>query len=248
MYELPDFAFLHGGGQGGWVWAPTIAALALQTGGTARTLALDVPGCGAKRGRATGAIGPDEIADELLADLDAAGLGETILVGHSQAGGILPRMAARAPERFRRLVYVSCSIPREGQTVLEMMGKGLHGSNPDEVGWPAGAEGDPRDRYPQMFCNDMAVPAATEFLATLGKDNWPARSYTETRWPTAPARVPASYVLCLRDGILPAAWQERFAERFGCEQVVRIDAGHQVMNSRPHGLAEILGLEAARSD
>lgn len=248
MGDLPDFAFLHGGGQGGWVWAETIAALTLQTGGAARTLALDVPGCGAKRGRDTGATGPDEIAEELLADLDAAGFGTTILVGHSQAGGILPRMAARDPGRFRRLVHVSCSVPREGQTVLEMMGKGPHGSNPDEVGWPAGAQGDPRERYPQMFCNDMAVQAATEFLAALGKDSWPARSYTERHWPAAPAEVPASYVLCLRDGILPVAWQERFAERFACDTVIRIDAGHQVMNSRPQTLAEILRLESARAE
>ena len=245
MGDLADFAFLHGGGQGGWVWAQTIAALTLQTAGAVRTLALDVPGCGAKRGRDTAAIDPDGIADELLADLDAAGFGETVLVGHSQAGGILPRMAARAPGRFRRLVHVSCSIPREGQTVLEMMGKGLHGSNPDEVGWPAGAEGDPRTRYPQMFCNDMTAPAATAFLAALGEDHWPARSYSETHWPGAPAQTPASYVLCLRDGILPVAWQERFAERFGCERVIRIDAGHQAINSRPHALAEILRLEAS---
>lgn len=246
MQSLPDFAFLHGGGQGGWTWEPTVAALALQAGGKARTLALDVPGCGTKRGRDTSALGPDAIAEELLADLDAAGFGETLLVGHSQAGGILPRMAARDPERFRRLVYVSCSIPLEGQTVLEMMGKGPHGSDPDAVGWPAGAEGDPRTRYPQMFCNDMTVQAATGFLAALGKDSWPARSYTETHWPAAPVQVPASYVLCLRDGILPVAWQERFAARFGCGQVVCVDAGHQVMNSRPHALAEILLLEAAR--
>lgn len=245
MHALPDFAFLHGGGQGGWAWEPTIAALALQTDGRVRTLALDVPGCGAKRGRDTSAIGPDEIAGELLADLDAAGFGETMLVGHSQAGGILPRMAARDPERFRRLVHVSCSVPREGQTVLEMMGKGPHGSDPDAVGWPAGAEGDPRSRYPQMFCNDMSAPATAEFLAALGKDNWPARSYAETHWPGSPAQVPASYVLCLRDGILPVAWQERFAARLACDRVIRIDAGHQVMKSRPHALAEILRLEAA---
>lgn len=111
-----------------------------------------------------------------------SGCGATLLVGHSQAGGIRPRMSA---------------------------------------------------------------PATAEFLAALGKDNWPARSYAETHWPASPAQVPASYVLCLRDGILPVAWQERFAARLACDRVIRIDAGHQVMNSRPQALAEILRLEAA---
>jgi hypothetical protein len=48
-----DYALLHGGGQGSWVWDETIAALGVQGGGTfGRALALDAPGCGAKRGRA----------------------------------------------------------------------------------------------------------------------------------------------------------------------------------------------------
>ena len=49
-----DFVFLHGGGQAGWVWDETLAALALQTGGGfGRALTLDIPGCGSKRGRPT---------------------------------------------------------------------------------------------------------------------------------------------------------------------------------------------------
>ena len=55
----------------------------------------------------------------------------------------------------------------------------------------------------------------------------------------------ASYVVCLRDGSLPVAWQETFATRLKAHRRARIDAGHQVMNTRPHALAEILRLEAA---
>lgn len=242
-----NFAFLHGGGQGSWVWDATVAALALQDAAFGRAFALDVPGCGTKRGRDTIGIGPDAIAEELVADLAAAGMRDVVLVGHSQAGGILPRMAALRPDLFRRLVHVSCSIPLPGQTVLAMMGTGSHGSNPDEVGWPEGTAGEaPQRRYPAMFCNDMAAVEATTFLGRLGADNWPALSYAETNWPSTPAGVPVTYVLCLRDGILPIDWQERFAVRLGAERIVRIDAGHQVMNTRPHALAEALRVEAAR--
>ena len=59
------------------------------------------------------------------------------------------------------------------------------------------------------------------------------------------AAIPASYVVCERDNILPTAWQERFAERFHADRIARIDAGHQAMNTRPQGLAEILLIEAA---
>ena len=43
---------------------------------------------------------------------------------------------------------------------------------------------------------------------------------------------------------LPVAWQEIFAERLHADRVVRIDAGHQAMNTRPHELAAILLAEA----
>jgi pimeloyl-ACP methyl ester carboxylesterase len=51
-------------------------------------------------------------------------------------------------------------------------------------------------------------------------------------------------VICLRDGILPVSWQEVFATRLQASRRVRIDAGHQVMNTRPEALAEILRYEA----
>ena len=39
-------------------------------------------------------------------------------------------------------------------------------------------------------------------------------------------------------------WQERFAARVHANSTPRIDAGHQVMNTRPQALAEILLVEA----
>ena len=97
---MTDFVFLHGGGQGGWVWDETIAAMARQAGqagqGAHRYLALDAPGCGAKRDRDTSAIAFDDIARELVADVRAAGMADAVLVGHSQAGMELPQMAPGA--------------------------------------------------------------------------------------------------------------------------------------------------------
>ena len=40
---------------------------------------------------------------------------------------------------------------------------------------------------------------------------------------------------------------EIFARRLKADRVVRIDAGHQAMTSRPHALAEIILRETARS-
>lgn len=240
------FVFLHGGGQGSWVWDETIAALAELSGGTAHCLALDVPGCGAKRGRDTSAISFDDILQELLADIDAAGLADIVMVGHSQAGTVLPRLAALRTGLFRRLIHVSASSPVAGDTVGDMIGTGLHGASETQVGWPLDpASHSMAERYRLMFCNDMEPVAADHFLARLGEDMWPMSSYAETNWSYHHlAAIPASYVLCERDNSLPAPWQERFATRFQANRIIRLDAGHQVMNTRPRALAAALLAEA----
>lgn len=242
------YAFLHGGGQGSWVWKETIAALHAQSGGnSSRVIALDVPGCGEKRGRDTAGIEFDDIVTELLADLVRTAAKNIVLVGHSQAGNLLPRLVERRPELFRRLIYVSCSSPLPGQTVLQMMGTGRHGEHTDQVGWPFDPQTvqDMRERYPLMFCNDMDPDQAMTFLVRLGHDVWPGACYEATDWRYDHlSAMPSTYVVCLQDGILPVAWQEKFAARFMAQRQVRIDAGHQVMNTRPHALAEVLRQEA----
>lgn len=242
-----DYAFVHGGGQAGWVWNETIAALTRQTDcAFGRALALDAPGCGSKRGRLTKDLVMEDVARDLIADIEAAGLREVILVGHSQAGQPLPIMARMRPHLFRRLVYVACSAPLPGQNVTEMMGRGLHGSNRNEIGWPL----DPSttemgERSAAMFCNDMKAEQRCSFLAKLGQDMWPLQTYSERAWSYDHLdAIPATFVICLKDMSLPVPWQEEFARRFRTKRQVRVDAGHQVMNTRPHALAEILRVEA----
>lgn len=243
---MTNFVFAHGGGQGSWVWDETIAALEQQSGGTAKCLALDAPGCGAKRGRDTAMVEFDDIAHELIADIEASGLRDVVLVGHSQAGMVLPRVAEFRPDLLSRLVYVTCSAPPPGMTTIERMGGGVHGQDPEQVGWPVDpATSTVEERYRIMFCNDMDEAATEAFLGKLGGDMWPMSSYAYRDWRYDHlGAIPAAFVLCLRDMSLPPEWQERFAEAFKVDRTVRIDAGHQVMNTRPQALAEVLLAEA----
>jgi pimeloyl-ACP methyl ester carboxylesterase len=233
-----NFALLHGGGQGSWLWDDVIGELSA----SGDCIALDVPGCGAKRERDTSAIEFDDIARELIADIDAAGMKDVVLVGHSQAGMPMPRMVEFAPEMFSRLVYVTCSAPPPGTSVLELIGNGRHGEYEDQVGYPL----DPattsfEERFAVMFCNDMSAVERDAFLAKLGHDMWPVSSYTYRDWRYDHlGSVASTYVVCEQDMSLPPSWQEQFATRLQVNDVVRIDAGHQVMNTRPQALVEAL--------
>lgn len=245
-----NFAFVHGGGQGGWVWSETIAALYRQTGeGSARAIALDAPGCGLKRDQPTDDLTIADVACELIADIEHAQMDDVVLVGHSQAGQAMAFMVEARPNLFRRLVHVSCSIPLPGQTVVQMMGRGVHGSDPGEIGWPLDPlVNDVSAQYPVMFCNDMDEDQAQLFLSRLGAEMWPRQTYAFTGWGYDHLEaVPATYVLCLRDQSLPPRWQRVFAGRLKADDIVHLDAGHQAMNTRPEALAEILLHEANRS-
>ena len=232
------FAFLHGGGQGGWIWNETLAALRTQTqGADVRAKAFDLPGCGEKRGMDTAALTVRDVAEHFIAELAQSGLGPCVLVGHSNAGTILPLVAARRPELVRRYVYVSCIAPPPGQTVSAVM-------RPRQA---IGDEGEAQGtRLRRMFCNDMGTVQADGFMAKLGQDHWPTmQALGETGWDYAHlAQCDASYVLCRQDQALPLDWQEEFATRLQVKRRSHIDAGHQVMNTRPHALAEILRHEA----
>jgi pimeloyl-ACP methyl ester carboxylesterase len=243
---VTSFALLHGGGQGSWVWDET--AKVLRAAGT-QVLALDVPGCGVKRGRNVDAVDVDAIATELLADIAAAGLDKPVLVGHSLAGTILPRMVKQFPDRISKLIYLSCSAPLPGKTLLDQMGLGLHGANNDQVGWPVDIMTHSlNDRYRVMFCNDMDDAEADAFLACLGDDNWPADVFERSDWHYDHLRAFSStYISCELDQSLPTEWQRRFAERLHCERILSVHAGHQAMNTQAEQLAEILLADASRS-
>jgi pimeloyl-ACP methyl ester carboxylesterase len=239
---MADFVFLHGGGQGGWIWDETIAAIALQSGTEARCLALDIPGCGTKRGRDTAHMTFGDIVDELAADIAAAGFDRPLIVGHSQAGQVLPKLELAMPGAFARHIYVSCIAHENGHTIADMMA--LQTAQ-DPQGPLAGVFNNPdctvRERFRVMFVNDMTREEQDRFLDKLEKDAWPPVAYAETNWRYDHLdEVPTSYVLCMQDQVLTPHWQRIFAERFRCDETVHIDAAHQVQNTRPQALAEVL--------
>lgn len=83
-------------------WVRNIPALAQHY----RVYLLDLPGFGTMR-RFRHRFVLDELSSGLVAWMDALGIKQTHLIGHSMGGYICLRIAARHPERIRRLVLVS---------------------------------------------------------------------------------------------------------------------------------------------
>ena len=171
-----------------------------------------------------------------------AGFDKPLLVCHSQAGQVLPKLELAMPGAFARHVYVSCIAHENGHTIADMMAAQ---TAQDPEGPLAAVFNNPdlsaRERFRVMFVNDMAREDQDTFLDKLEKDEWPPIAYSETRWSYDHlGAAKCTYVLCLRDQVLTPHWQRIFAERFRCDEIVHIDAAHQVQNTRPHALAEVL--------
>lgn len=248
----PAVVLVHGGSHGAWCWEPLLPFL------DGPVLAVDLPPkelrTGAVRSLPAGdaaaaelaSITVSDLADSIIADIDAAGFDRVVLVGHSMAGLSLPEVARRIPERVAHLVFVSASIPEEGGSVLALL--------PDEIQEitrasierasedATGVLDDETAAY--MFCNDMDEEQTRFVLDRLGPEAINLITEEVTR-AGLPPELPKTYVRLSRDQSLPPDTQAMMianlaASPGGVLDVVELDSGHNVMVSHPRELAEVV--------
>src|ERR1700730_10278933 len=240
---LPDLVLVHGGEHAGDCWDLVVAELHRHAP-ELRTLAVDLPGHGAKPGNlATATIG--EWVNSVVTDIEEAGLGDIVIVGHSMAGVTVPGVVAKlGSARVREMILVTAFVPRHGQAIVDTLGGPLavcarfaaRGGRPFKI---------PRVASQYAFCNGMTREQRRLAISRL---------YTESaRIPGEPVDrsgipddVPRPWVLTTRDRALSQKSQNAsMAALGGVQEVIPIDACHDVMFSHPEQLARIL-LERCR--
>ena len=98
--------FVHGAGVDHTVW--TLFSRHLARHGR-NVIALDTPGHGRSDGEPLGSI--EEMADWVIAVLDALGIAEAAVVGHSMGSLVALDSAARHPDRVRAIALICSSAP-----------------------------------------------------------------------------------------------------------------------------------------
>ncbi len=99
---MAELVFIHGAGDSSAVWS----AQTEHFGATHRVLALDLPGHGGRLGEQA-LENHDANAVEVARQLEAQGLGEPVLIGHSMGGAVVLSLALREPRLPRALVLVA---------------------------------------------------------------------------------------------------------------------------------------------
>ncbi len=230
------YVLVHGGGFTGSCWEPLRPHL------DGPSVALDLPGRGSRPAdRATLTIGDfvAAVVDEIVSN----DLVDVILVGHSMAGLTLPGVAEAVPERLRRVVFVSCSVPPHGTALAAVLGdlSPTVAAIADRVG---DSVVDPEGRlHPDfaraMFCNDMDESLAEWTLARMVPEA--ASVLTEASDLTGLRRpVPRAYVRLVRDASIDLDAQDRMIANLAPVDVVDLDSGHMAMVSHPEELAGVL--------
>ena len=239
-HERPGLVFIHGGFHAARCWAPTVAELQRQAPDVP-VLAVDLPG----RGDAPadlGSVTAGSCVDRVIEQIDAAGLDEVVVVGHSLGGLTMPGVAARlGAARVARLVFIATLVPPEGTTAVELMP------------WPPlrwfmarllprgrSRRPPPRTLARLAFCNGMTRQQRELVYDQLCPEA--TNLFHEPADRTGiPASVPRTWILTRRDRACPARYQRSYIDNLGgLDEVVEIDTCHDVMISEPARLAAIL--------
>ncbi len=232
----PTFVLVHGAWYGGWCWqklAPHLRA----AGHAVHTPTLT--GLGERAHLGSAQTGLDVHVQDVLALLDMEDLRDVILVGHSYAGFLIGSVAARAPARIRRLVYLDAFVPEAGRSLTDYLLPLERRQSIVETGRATGF-------IPPIPAQALGVKQADllSWIALRVRPQ-PFATMSQAEREAPPPDMPRSYIACTS----PASGSfGQFADRVRTDATWRyreIASGHNAMLIAPVALSALLLEEAA---
>ena len=231
---MANFLLIHGAFRGAWLWERLMPLLMK---GAGNPIAIDLPGHG-DRSADRKSITMSSYIDDVLHFIRTENLQDIVLVGHSMSGIIISKVAEEMPERIKHLVYLAAAVPKDNDALIDLLTKerqALLRRQQDRVHELFGSIEELRPNY----FTDLQGDEQTYFLRQLTPQ--PLAVFFERirfkKFPDVP--IPKTYILGLKDKSFPPDLARGYAERLGVRPV-EIEAGHDLMVSRPAEVAEVL--------
>lgn len=234
---LPGLVLIHGGAHAADCWDPTVAELTRQAP-ELRVLAVDLPGRTGKRADLA-SIQITDFVNSVVTDVDEAGFGDVVIVGHSMAGLTAPGVVAKlGAARARELILIAAFVPPQGRSVVDTLGGPL-APLARSARW-SHMSSIPRPLARFAFCNGMTRAQREFALARLYREAINVIVEPADR-SDLPGDVPRTWIMTLRDRALSIR-QQRFAIESlgGVDSMICVNSCHNVMISEPNWLATTL--------
>ncbi len=229
---MTTFLLLHGAWHGGWCWgrvAPVLRAAGHEVYTPTFT------GVSDRAHLLSPAVDLSTHIEDVVRLIDAEGITDAVLVGHSYAGMVISGVAEKRPEALRLRVHLDAFVPMNGEAAIDLLPEG------------------PAQHYREAVAGPgfgwLIPPRSLEVLGVTDSADldWLTPRLTPHPWATyaegavlaeAEAGVPGVFIEC-------TDWMRVFrsqADRARARgwQVFELQTGHEAMVTAPDALAGML--------
>ena len=235
----PAVVFVHGAANDHSVWLLQSRYFAHHG---KSVLAVDLPGHGRSAGPALGSV--DAIADWLPRVLDAAGLAQAALVGHSMGALAALACAARHPARVAKVALLGPAVPMEvSEALIDAAKANDHVAYELINGWSTSAGKQlGGNTVPGMWLLGSAIRLMERTApGVLHTDLVACSAWTGGLEAAAAVRCPSLVVIGARDIMAPPRAAKGLVETLAGARVVTLpDTGHAMMAEQPDAVLDAL--------
>ena len=239
---LPTVVFIHGAQNDHSVWILQTRYFAHHGYGV---LAADLPGHGRSKGVAKASV--PEMADWLLEVLDAAGVRNAALFGHSMGSLVALEAAFKAPQRVSHLAMIGSTYPMkvsdalletsrtDEQGAIDMVNIWSHSSIAQKPSCPGpgfNTMGGARRLMQRISEINPAQVFHTDFAACNAYANGEAAAQA--------VRCPTLFLFGGRDMMTPPKSTKLLTSTISHAKVVTVDSGHSLMSEQPDAVLDAL--------
>ena len=199
-----------------------------------------MPGHGSTPGNLT-TVSIADCVRSAVEQIERAGLGEVIVVGHSLAGLTVPGMVAKlGSSRVREMILAAACLPVQGEAIVDTLVGPLAWYVRRAVRLRRPPATMPNTLSALIFCNGMTREQRRFTMSRVHPEATTVITEPVDRG-DLPDDVPRTWILTLRDHALFRPIQLRsIAALGGVQTLIPVDTCHDLMISEPGLLADIL--------